>query len=1111
MYISDFAIKRPMVTIVVMVALVVFGFFSLQQLQVDEFPDVQQPVILVGVPYPGASPTGVEREVLEPIEESISGISGVDQMHGTAADGFAQLLIIFDFDKDMQEASQEIRDKISAIRADLPPEMEEPILSKMDPADLPVISMTVTAPNMTPEELTRLADLEISREFRSLNGIAQVNVVGGVERELTVEVRPDALASVGTSVSDVVQALQAQNLAAPVGRINGTRMEETIRLEGRLSDPRAFEQIIIATNASGRPIRLGEVATVKDGAEEQRSLALFNGKEAIGIDIVKTRDASTTQVSEDVHAAIEKLKPRLPEGVEVEVIVDAGDRVSRSVRSVQDALIEGAFLTVLVVFLFLNSWRSTVITGLALPVSLLASFVAVWAVGFTLNTMSLLGLSLAIGILIDDAIVVRENIVRHIEMGKSHVRAAHEGTAEIGLAVAATTFAIVAVFVPIAFMPGVAGQWFKPFALTIACSVLVSLFVSFSLDPMLSAYWPDPHLREDQKSFITKWLDKFNNWFNRQARTYRKVIGWALDHPLQMILLATASFIGAIALPAAGWVAGLMVFAVAVAASFVLKFLPQRWYLRGPVVVGSFVAMFMVFGVAPPSQKVGSSFFSKDDRSEFTVKFEARPGSNLDFSKQKIDEMLAVITSHPEVTYTYATVSSALGAVDEGNIYVKLTKPHEREISSEELSEVMRNELASIQGVTPSVFVNAMGGGYKQIQLQLRGRNLDKLQQAAEMVLAEVRQVPGAVDVGLNTRGQKPEAKITIDRDQAAVKGITAGQIAMSLRPAFAGLDAGDWVDPDGETRDVVVRLAPESRADVSDLNWLPLRVQTPAGTTMMPLWEIARVENGLGPALIKHLDRDNVITVEANVGGSVALSEVMSGINQRLEENIVLPDGVELTQGGDVEAQEEVFTEMFFALITGVMLMYLILVLQFGSFLDPIPIMMSLPLSLIGVMIALIITGHTINLMSLIGVILLMGIVAKNAILLIDFAKEAREKSGLDRREAIIEAGSIRLRPILMTTVALIAGMLPVALGGGEGGQFRQPLGAAVIGGTITSTFLTLLVIPVAYEIVDEIRVKCMRLVRRFVGTNHHHENHLNDAPSGDGAAVEETPSVIA
>src|SRR5256714_1636796 len=471
MVISDFAIKRPMITVVTMVALVVFGLFALWRLQTDEFPDIQQPVVLTFIPYPGASPEGVEREVLKPVEDAIKGISGVDQIFGTAGDGYAQIITLFLFEKDPQVGTQDIRDAISGIRQDLPVEMKEPVLQRFDPADIPIVSITMNSQTISPAQLTRLADPAIVSKLKGIPGVAQVQLVGGVKREMTIQLKPEALQATGISVGEVVGALQAQNLAAPVGRVNGNLDERTIRLQGRLEGPQDFNNLVVAER-NGQIVRLGEVADAIDGTEEQRSLALYNGVEAVGINIVKSKGYSTTAVSDKIRKQVEDIQKTLPVGVKMDIVRDAGKRVADSVRNVIEALIIGAGLTILVVFLFLNSWRSTVITGLALPVSVMASFIAVWAFGFTLNTMSLLGLSLAIGILIDDAIVVRENIVRHIEMGKDHMTASHEGTDEIGLAVAATTFSIVAVFVPIAFMYGVAGQWFKPIALTIASSVL---------------------------------------------------------------------------------------------------------------------------------------------------------------------------------------------------------------------------------------------------------------------------------------------------------------------------------------------------------------------------------------------------------------------------------------------------------------------------------------------------------------------------------------------------------------------------------------------------------------------------------------------------------------
>jgi HAE1 family hydrophobic/amphiphilic exporter-1 len=704
---------------------------------------------------------------------------------------------------------------------------------------------------------------------------------------------------------------------------------------------------------------------------------------------------------------------------------------------VQEALIEGALLTVLVVFLFLNSWRSTVITGLALPVSVLASFIAIWAFGFTLNTMSLLGLSLSIGILIDDAIVVRENIVRHIEMGKDHLRASHEGTDEIGLAVAATTFSIVAVFVPVGFMYGIAGQWFKPFALTIACAVLVSLFVSFSLDPMLSAYWADPQVEShERRNPIARALDKFNRWFDRQAERYQRVIGWALDHRLAMVAIAVGSFIGAIVLQAT---------------------------------VG------------------GAGFIPVSDRSEVSMIVETPPGSNLEYTRLKSEEVARIARSHPEVAYTYTAVGTPIPlrapGVDQSLIYIRLVAKTDRDISQDALGAILRREVGRVGGASVSVFTSGFGGAMKQIQIEMRGEDPTVLTRLATRAAGLVRQVPGAVDVGLSTRGERPELLVDLKRGLAGSLGVTVAQVAQSLRPAFAGIDAGDWVDPTGETRDVTVRLTPEARERTIDLERLPLVIPGPNGAPVtLPLGQVATVRQGIGPAQINHLNRETVVNVQANVYGR-SLTEVTRGIDAKLAElEKQLPPGYRITQGGEARDQAEVFTRIFTALGAAVLLMYLILVVQFGSFLDPLAILISLPLSLIGVVLALIITGDTLNIMSLIGVILLMGIVAKNAILLIDFAKWSHEK-GMPLREALIEAGRIRLRPIMMTTIALIAGMIPVALGRGEGADFRAPLGRAVIGGVITSTLLTLLVIPTVYEILDNFRSwMAAKVWRRFI-----------------------------
>jgi hydrophobic/amphiphilic exporter-1 (mainly G- bacteria), HAE1 family len=1085
MIISDFAIKRPLITVVAMVALVIFGLFALLRLKTDEFPDVAPPWLTVGIIYPGASPDVVESEVLKPVEEQIGSIAGVKRIMGKAYDGYAMMMIEFYYDKDLNVASQETRDAISAIRADLPTEIKEPIVQKFNNTDRPIVSIAISSTVLSPPELTRLADPGITRELRSIPGVSDVQIFGKVERELTVEVDPHRLQAANVSVAQVVQALEMQNLAAPVGRVNGTLDERAIRLRGRLDNPAEFENLVVA-DRGGQLIRLNQVATIKDGTEEPRTLALYNGTEAIGIDIKKAKGYSTTDVAQRIRDRLAQIEQTLPKGTKIDLVKDSGTRVEHAVSNVEEALFLGAVLTVLVVFLFLNSWRSTVITGVALPISVLASFIAVWGMGFKLETMSLLGLSLAIGILIDDAIVVRENIVRHVEMGKDHFTAAHDGTDEIGLAVAATTFSILAVFVPIGFMPGIGGQWFKPFALTIACSVAVSLFVSFSLDPMLSAYWADPHKPPHQRAWITRQLDKFNHWFNEQAQNYKKVVAWALDHRTAMVTTAALTFLASFFLPSLG-LTGL---GVALVGIVLIVFGQTRKGLHGAgrtlfIALGAVTFIYtgaMAFGAAPllitPARTVGTAFFPEDDRAEFIMQLETPPGSNLEYTRLKAEEAARVARAHPEVVYTYTTLgNNATGGVDEGSIYVRTVPKTERNKSVEQLAEELRRETKNVVGATISVFINDLNGGFKQIQLQLRGQDVAALAQAADMVKAEVEKVPGAVDIGLSTKGQKPELEVDLNRGVAGSVGLTVGQVAQSLRPAFAGIDAGYWIDPSGKSRKVTVRLTPESRTRAADLMNLPMLVLGPNGApSTMPLGQVASIREGLGPAIIDHLNREPVVTVELNTAGRAA-GDVTADIQARLDK-MRLPAGVRYTIGGDAESQAEVFGQIFSALGLAVLLMYLILVVQFGSFIDPIAILMSLPLSLIGVMVSLAITGKTVNIMSLIGVILLMGIVAKNAILLIDFAKWAREERGMPLREALIQAGAIRLRPILMTTFALIAGMIPVALGRGEGAQFRAPLGVAVIGGVITSTFLTLLVIPTGYEILDEWRQAFMRRI---------------------------------
>ena len=1014
MFLSDFSIKRPLVVVVVTITLMLFGYFALTKLKTNQFPDVQPPVLVVNVPYPGASPETVEREILNRVEDSMSTIQGIRDIRSYARDSSATIVVVFEFDKDLTAAAQELRDSISTVRDKLPAEMKEPFINRADPNAQPVMSLALSSDELSPLELSRLADIDIGRQLRGIPGVALVSLEGELEREMTIFLNSNAMREAKVSAVDVTNALRSQNLAAPVGRVMSGLQEQSIRLQGRLKDISEFQQMVVKQNGD-QAIRLGQIAEIVDGGAEQRRLSFFNGKKALGIDITKTRDASTISVTDDIKAALAKITPNLPQGVELVVVRDQGEDVAASMRNVTEALGLGALLTIVVVFVFLNSWRSTLITSLALPTSVLASFIAVWACGFTLNFMSLLGLSLAIGVLIDDAIVVRENIVRHMEMGKDNMTAAIEGTKEIGMAVTATTMSIMAVFIPIAFLDGMTGQWFKPFGLTVACSVLVSLFISFTIDPMMSAYWHDPdHDKNKQRRGLGKVFARFNLWFDGQAERYSRLIGWALKHRKSMWALAFSSFVGAIVLQAT---------------------------------VG------------------GSGFMPETDDGGFIVQIRAPSESSLEYTRLKAAQVAEITQRLPEHRYTQTTVGTS-GNITRAQVFVRLVPEKDRNRSAEEVAAEVRSLVKSLIGAEFTVSANLNGGGGgdgKKLQLQFRGPETRVLEGIVLDYMAKLKQVPGAVDVGLSAQDPKPELQVEFDRGLASSLGLSMSDASTALRLAFAGAEIGDWVDPNGETRNVFVRIRPEERATVQDLEQLPL-LSSKTGA-MIPLEQVATVTLGTGPALIEHLDRQTMMAVGANVEGR-SFGEVYADA-QKLAKQIDFPPGYDLMVSGEARDQDEVFGSIFSALGLAVVLMYLILVLQFHSFSAPVSIMMSLPLSLIGVVLALLAFKSTLNLMSLIGVVMLMGIVVKNAILLIDCARK-KETEGFSLSESLILAGRERLRPILMTTFALVAGMLPVAIGIGEGSGFYRPLGVAVIGGTITSTVLTLLIVPTFYYSIE-------------------------------------------
>ena len=1017
---SGVAIRRPVFTTMIMVGLIVLGIFGYRRLAIDEFPDVDIPVVTVQTVYPGASAEVIEREVSRRMEEAFNPVQGVDRITSVSLEGVSQVIVEFDLGRDVDVAAQDIRTKIETIRRDLPQDIDPPIVQKLDPQAQPILSLALSSKTMPLVNLTTYADEDLRRQLEAVSGVGEVRLAGGLAREIRVNLIPAELQARGITVPEVMGALQAQNLEVPAGRVEQGANERIVRVTGRITDARQFEDVIVALR-NGQPVRVRDVARVEIGTEEERSLSLVNGERAVSIDVVKVSGANTVAVADGVQAALAKLRPTLPAGVELQVIRDNSVNIRHSVDDVIKELLLGALLTIVIVMLFLNDWKATAITSLALPVSVISSFVLMSILGFTLNMITLMALSLSIGILIDDAIVVVENIVRHREMGRDHFTAARTGTTEIVLAVLATTLAIVAVFVPVAFMQGIIGRFFYQFGLTVAWAVLVSLFVSFTLTPMLSAWWGvNPHTAGAHGNVITRTIGSFNTWFDRQATKYRSVITWALNHRKSTMAIAVASLIGAFAL---------------------VPF-------------------------------IGGGFMPDTDNSEFVVQIETPEGQSLAYTREKAQLAIGTLRALPEVAYTYTTVGSgATGTVTKGEIYVKLTPAADRSRSQQEVMVTAREQLASLHGLRSSVLVaGGLGGSVAPIAVEIRGPDVNELQRISQLAMTEMQQIPGVVDIKSSLGDPKPEYRVVLDREVANRVGLDISGAAATIRPLMAGQTATRWEDPTGEERDVVVQVAPEFRQSLDDVGAIPVPTATrgAGGVATVPLRDVARIEQGEAPAQIDRKSLSRIVTIAANTAPELSLSDASTQITERLK-SVPLPAGYSISLGGETEQLAETAGYVVETLVLAIILIFLILASQFESFTQPVAIMLSLPLSLVGVLLALIITGSTLNMMSMIGVIMLMGLVVKNAILLVDNANE-RRAGGAGRFEALVEAGAVRLRPITMTTLAMVVGMIPVALGLGEGGGFRAPMARAVIGGLITSTMLTLVVVPVAYSYLDDI-----------------------------------------
>ncbi len=1017
MFLSNLSIKQPVFATMLMLALAVLGIASYRQLKVDQFPDVDFPIVSITTRYEGASPETVERDVTRKIEETVNTLEGVKHIESVSQEGLSNIIVTFNLEIPTQVASQDVRGKIAAIRGDLPLDIEEPVVLRMDPSSSPIISLAVDAKGMSELSASDLADKVIKRRLETVSGVGAVNLVGEAERETQVIVDRTKLDAFNLTLADVVNALRAENIDAPAGSAKREHTEALVRVGAR---GKSADQVgaIPLKQLGNATIYVRDVAQVIDGAKEAKNLAFYNERKALAVDVLKQSGSNTVAVADGVREAIKQLQGELPPGVKLDIIRDDSQFIRESIEDVNTTMIIGGLLTVLIVFVFLNSWRSTVITGLTLPISVIAAFIAMRAFGFTLNVLTLMGLSLAIGLLIDDAIVVRENIVRHLQRGKDHFDAARDGTAEIGLAVMATTFTIIAVFIPVAFMAGIVGRFFYQFGITVAAAVVVSLFVSFTLDPMLSSRWVDPAMESNQHTgFLGRLLARFNEWFEGLHVTYERALGWALDHRKTVIAVGLLTF------------------------------------------VGSFPILMIL----------GGDFMPDYNRGEYQIQFKTTPGSTLQETGQRALETVRRLEKLPDVKYTYTTIGEAgtsYKPVTEGSIFVKL-----KSAKGKTFSDVLREARLAIQDVPGMTYALVEAGmfGSKPIQLSVRGEDINELDRISHELMAKMAQIKGVADLDTSLERSKPELRVSIDRNRASDLGITAASIAATLRAGVNGEVASKVEDAAGDNHDVRVRLDSDQRRfsrDLLDLNIATSTDSPKGGKIVVPLREVASAHTISSPSTIRRRDLRREVRVSANTDGR-ALGDIVNDINKAVE-TIDRAPGYDVVQGGDAEELATMFQNMFQALALAVIFIYLILASQFGSFTHPLSIMLTLPLSLFGVAAGLLFTRDTLNIMSMIGLIMLMGLVTKNAILLVDFTNQAR-RAGVDRRTALLQAGTTRLRPILMTTLAMIFGMLPLAFAIGAGAEMRAPMARAVIGGLITSTLLSLIVVPVVYTYLDD------------------------------------------
>jgi hydrophobe/amphiphile efflux-1 (HAE1) family protein len=1011
--ISAWAIRKPIASIVLFFILTLLGVFAFGKLPITRFPNIDVPIVTVAVSQSGAAPSELESQVTKKVEDAVAGIAGVKRVTSSISDGLSQTTIEFRLEVNSDRAVNDVKDSIARIKADLPRTIEEPVIQRLDIAGLPIVTYAVSAPDMNLEQLSWFVDDVAARALQGLRGVGQVQRIGGVDREIKVELDPDRLLSLGVTAGEVSRQLRATNSDIGGGRSEIAGQEQSIRT---LAGVRSVEDVgnITIALSGGRHVRLMDVANVSDGAAEARRFARLDGRPVVAFGVVRATGASDATVAALVTSKIEALRTNNP-GVSIDLIDSFVDYTLGNYKSAMNTLIEGALLSVLVVFVFLRNWRATLITALAIPLSIFPTFWAIHMMGFSLNLVSLLALTLATGILVDDAIVEIENIVRHMHMDKSPWRAALDASEEIGLAVMAITLTIVAVFAPVSFMGGIAGQYFKQFGLTVAVAVLFSLLVARLITPLLAAYFMAPHTEVEKPEGAV-------------MRSYTKLVGFSVRHRFLTLFAGLAIFMGSIQ---------------------ATKLLP-------------------------------SGFLPAEDVARLLLAVELPPGARIEDTMRVTDDIAERLRAKPEVSSVFVDggrLGMGAAEVRKAQITINLTHKSKRTKKQKQIEGDVAALVAGVPDVR-SWFLN--DNGQRAVSVVVLGADTALVEKVGVELASQMKRLPMVANVVSSVALDRPEVRIIPRSDRAAELGVSTDAVAEAIRVATIGDVDANLAKFNAGNRLVPIRVALErnARADIDMLG--NLRVATSRGGSA-PLSSVADITFSQGPASISRYDRQRRIAVEGDLVGGVALGEALGNIYE-LPAAKNLPAGVTITESGDAEVMAEVFQGFAQAMGAGIMMVLAVLILLFGSVLQPITILFSLPLSIGGVIIALLLTGNSISMPVVIGILMLMGIVTKNAIMLVDFAVE-QMAHGMDRTTAIVEAGRKRARPIVMTTIAMVAGMVPSALGIGDGGEFRAPMAIGVIGGLIVSTMLSLVFVPAVFTIMDDVGRVTWRLFSRFVG----------------------------